>query len=90
MILSVVLHGYEAWSLTLWKERRLSIFEKRILRRIFGHKRDQNEDWRSLPSNELHSLYRLPNKIVREIKSGRMRLAGYVVRLGKVVVLRKF
>ena len=40
-ILSVVLYGCETWSLTLWEERRLRVFENRVLRRIFGAKRDE-------------------------------------------------
>ena len=42
IILPVVLYGCEAWSLTLWEECRLKVFENRILRRIFGPKRDEN------------------------------------------------
>jgi hypothetical protein len=56
------------------------VFENRILRSIFGRKRDEDEEWRRLHNEELHSLYRSPN-IVREIKSRRLRWAGYVVRM---------
>ena len=55
-------------SLTLREESRLRVFENRILRRIFGPKRDENGEWRRLHNEELHSLYRSPN-IVRVIKS---------------------
>ena len=41
IILSVVLYGCETWSLTLREKRRLTVFEKRVLRRIFGPKRDE-------------------------------------------------
>jgi len=41
IILPVALYGCETWSLTLWEERGLSVFENRVLRRIFGHKRDE-------------------------------------------------
>ena len=54
----VVLYGYETWSLTLKEECRLRVFENRILRRIFGPKRDENGEWRRLHNEELHSLYR--------------------------------
>jgi hypothetical protein len=54
--LSVVLYGCETWSLTLREEYRLRVFENRILRRIFGLKRDANGDWRRLHKDELHSL----------------------------------
>ena len=62
---------------------------KRILRRIFGSKRDVNGDWRRLHNEKLHSLYRSPS-IVREIKYRRLRWAGRVPRMEKVGVLSKF
>ena len=57
-----------------------SIIYNRILRRIFGPKRDENGERRRLHNEELHSLYRSPN-IVRAIKSRRMRWAGHVARM---------
>jgi hypothetical protein len=78
IISPVVLYGCEAWSLTLRGKRRLRVSENRILRLIFGPKRDANGEWRRLHSEELHSLYRSPN-IVRVIKSRKM--AGHVVRM---------
>jgi hypothetical protein len=58
------------------------VFENRVLRRIFGTKRDEEtEDWRKLLNEELHILYFSPN-IIRMIKSGRMRWAGHVARMG--------
>jgi hypothetical protein len=63
----VVLYGYQAWSLTLREEHRLRVFENRVLRRIFGPKRDEDWLWRKLHKDKLHSLYSLPN-IVRVIK----------------------
>ena len=55
IILPVVLYGCEAWSLTLREESRLRVFESRILRRIFGSKRNLNVEWRRLHNEELHS-----------------------------------
>ena len=72
IILTVVLYGCETWSLTLREESRLRVFENRILRRIFGPKRDENWEWRRLHNEEHHSLYGSPN-IVRGIKSRRSR-----------------
>jgi hypothetical protein len=70
--LPVVLYGCEAWSLTIREEHRLRVFENRILKQIFGAKRDTNGDWRWLHNEELHSLYCSSN-IVRMIKSRRLR-----------------
>jgi hypothetical protein len=65
----VVLYGCETWSLTLREEHRLSVFENRVLRRIFGPKRDEvTGEWRKMHNGELHILYLSP-AIVRHIKS---------------------
>jgi hypothetical protein len=57
IILSVVLYGCETWSLTLREEH----FENRVLRRIFGPKRDEvTGSWRKLHNERLHSLYSPP------------------------------
>jgi hypothetical protein len=82
VILSVVLYGCKTWSLSLREKHRLRVFENRVLRRIFGPKREEDESWRKLHNDELHSLYSSPN-IVRVIKSRRMRWAGHVARLGE-------
>ena len=57
IILSVLLYGCETWSFTLREEHRLRVFENRILRRIFGSKKIENEEWRRFPNEEVHSLY---------------------------------
>jgi hypothetical protein len=70
-------------SLTLREEHRLRLFENRMLRRIFGPKRDEvTGGWRKLHNEELHGLYSLPS-IVRMIKARRMRWAGHVARMGE-------
>ena len=62
VILSVVLYGCETWSLTLREERRLRVFENRVLRRIFGPKKDEvTREWKKLHTEELHNLYCSPN-----------------------------
>jgi hypothetical protein len=59
------------------------VFDNRVLRRIFGLKRDEvMEEWRKLHNEELHDLYSLPS-IIRIIKSRRMRGAGQVARIGR-------
>ena len=81
IILPTVLYGCESWSLTLKEEHRLRVFENRVLRRIFGPKRDRvTGEWRKLHHEELNDLYSSPN-IVRVIKSRRLRWAGYVARM---------
>jgi hypothetical protein len=77
-----VLYGCETWSLTLREEHRLRVFEERVLRRIFGPKRDEDISWRKLHNDELHSLYSSPN-IVRVIISRRMRWIGHVACMGQ-------
>jgi hypothetical protein len=67
-------------SLTLREECRLKIFQNKILRRIFGPKRDENGKWRMIHNEELHSLYRSPN-IGRVINSRTLRWAGHVARM---------
>ena len=77
----VVLYGCETWSLTLREEHRLRVFENRVLRRIFGPKREGvTGEWRKLHNEELNDLYSSP-KILRVIKSRRMRFAGHVARM---------
>ena len=83
LILPFVLYGCETWSLTLREERRLRVFENRVLRRVFGAKRDEvTGEWRKLPNEELRDLYSFPS-IVRVVKSRRMRWAGHVAQMGE-------
>ena len=81
IIIPVVLYGCETWSLTLREETKLRVFENKVLRRIFGPRRDEvTGDWRRLHNEELNVLYSSPN-IVRVIKWRRLRWAGHVARM---------
>jgi hypothetical protein len=82
IILPVFLYGCETWYLTLRE-----VFENRMLRRIFGPKRDEvTGGWRKLHNKELHNLYSSPS-VIRMIKSRMMRWAGHVARMGRRGIL---
>jgi hypothetical protein len=79
IILLVVLYGCETCSLTLREERRLRMFENRVVRRIFGPRREEaTGEWRRVHND----LYCSPN-IVWVNKSRRMRQAGHIQRMGE-------
>ena len=83
IILPAVLYGRETWSLTLREERKLRVFEKIVLRKIFGHRKEEvTGEWRRLHNEELNDLYSSPNN-VRVITSIRMRWAGHVTHMGE-------
>jgi hypothetical protein len=74
VILPVVLYGCESWL--------LRVFENKVLRRIFGPKRDEvTGEWRRLHNEEIYALYSSPN-IIRVIKSRRLKWAGHLARMG--------
>jgi hypothetical protein len=67
----------------LREEQRPRVFEKRVLRRIFGPKRDEvTGEWRRLHNEELNDLYSSPN-IIPVINSGTMRWAGHIAHMGE-------
>jgi hypothetical protein len=79
IILPVALYGCETWSLTLREERRLRVFQNRVLRTVVGPKRDEvTGEWKKLHKEELRDLYS-----GRVVKSRRMRWVGHVARMGE-------
>jgi hypothetical protein len=83
-MLSIVLHGFETWFLTLREEHRLRVFENRVLRRIFGPKREEvTGGRRRLHNEELHILHASPN-IIRVMESRRVTCVGHVARTGEM------
>jgi hypothetical protein len=66
----------------LREEHSLRVFENRVLRGIYGPKREEDRSWRKFRNDELHSLYSSPN-IVRVINSRKVRWAGHVARMGE-------
>jgi hypothetical protein len=79
VILLVVLCGCETWSLALREERRLRVFENKLLRRIFGWAKEERDKsgWIKPHNEELNDMYSSPN-ITRAIKSRRKRWTGHV------------
>jgi hypothetical protein len=83
IVLPVVLYGCETWSLILREEHKLRVFENRVLRRIFGLKRDGvTGGWRKLHNEELQDLYSPPS-IIRIIMLRRLSWVGHVAQMGK-------
>jgi hypothetical protein len=82
-IILSVLYGCETWPLKLREERRLRVFENRVLRKIFGPKMDKvTGEWRKLHNEELCNLY-FSTYFSLVIRSRRMRWAMHVARRGK-------
>jgi hypothetical protein len=83
IILSVVVYGCDTWWLILREGNRLRALENRMLRRIFGPKRDGvRGGWRKLHNVELHDSH-YSQRVIRMIKSGRMRGTEHVTRIGR-------
>jgi hypothetical protein len=78
---TVVLCAFETLYLILKKENGMMVFKNRVLRRIFGPRRNEViGGWKSLRNEELHNMYSSPN-IIRMMKSRRMRWAGHVAHM---------
>ena len=88
IIIPVVLYGWETWWLIMREEHRLRVFGNRVLRRIFGPKRDEvTGEWRKLHNKDLNDLYCSPS-IIRVIKKRRMRWAEHVAHMGERGIYR--
>jgi hypothetical protein len=81
--LSIILCGYETWPLILREECKLRVLECRVLRRLFGPKRDEvTGEWRRLHNKKLCALHSSPN-IIRVIKPRILRGDRHVERMGR-------
>ena len=81
-IMLVILYGCETWSLTLREERRLRVFDKRVLSRKYGPKRNEGtRKWEKIYNENLNDLFLSPN-IIRVISSRRMRWTEHVACVG--------
>jgi hypothetical protein len=78
VILPVMLYGCKTLSLTVGEEHR--VLENRVLRKIFGPKREEDGSWRKLHNDKLHSLYSSLNRV---INTRRTRWAGHVAHMGE-------
>jgi len=89
-ILPVVLHGCETWSFTLTEEHRLRVFENRVVRRIFGPKREEvAEGWGRLHNEEFHNSFASEN-VIGVMKSRRMRWAGHATTWKRKKFIQNF
>jgi len=83
IILSVVACGWQTWSLTIREKHRLRVFENRVLRRMFGPKREEvTRDWRKLYNEELNDMH--SPKIVQVTKLRKSGWEGHLARMGEV------
>lgn len=80
IIRPVLTYCSEAWCLTRADENKLLVFERKILRRIYGPVRSDDGEWRRRTNAELATLYKEID-IVKWIKLGRLRWAGHVARM---------
>lgn len=80
LIRPVVLYGHETWTMLEEDKRTLGVFERRVLRTIFGGVQTEDGEWRRRMNHELHRLLKEP-PIVQTIKVGRLRWAGHVMRM---------
>ena len=79
----IVLYGCETLSLTLKEEHRLRVFEKKVLSKIFGDKKDEiTGEWRKLHNAELYALYSSPY-IIRSLKLRRLRWVGHIAHMNQ-------
>jgi hypothetical protein len=90
IILPAALYGCENWSLILWEEYRLRVFENWVLRKVFGSKRDEvTGEWRRRHDEELYDLYSSPN-FIRMVKFRRIRWVGHVASMGHEKYIQGF
>jgi hypothetical protein len=79
------MYGRKTWSSTIREDHTMTVFESRMLRRIFGTKREEvARGWRRLRNEEFYNLYSSPNITIRVIKSRRTRWLVHAARMGEI------
>ena len=87
LVRPVVTYGSESWTLTMEEERSLALFERKILRKIYGPVKE-NELWRTRQNDELEAIIKGQN-IVRFIKCQRIRWLGHIERMQDTAIPKK-
>jgi len=80
IIQPIVTYGCETWAMTVTEQNRLLVFERRVLRKIYGQTQDNDGAWRIKTNEELENLINKTN-VLRFIKSQRLHCAGHVIRM---------
>ena len=88
IIRPIVTDGCETWAMTVTEQYHLLVFERRVLRKIYGPTRDNDGAWRIKTNEELENLIKNKN-IVRFIKSQRLRWAAHVIRMDTARTVKK-
>jgi len=88
IIRPTVTYGCETWAMTVTEQNRLLVFERRVLRKIYGPTLDNDGTWRIKTNEELEILIKRKN-IVKFIKSQRLRRAAHVIRMDTKRIVKK-
>jgi len=88
IIRPIVTYGCETWAMTVTEQNRLLVFERKVIRKIYGPTQYNDVVWRIKTNEELENLIKKKN-IVRFVKSQRLRWAAHVIRMDKTRTVKK-